>query len=172
MCCEFPKITPQGFAAGDDRAAPVDYPAGHVIPPGIGGVEDVRVPQNIAVPTRVLCELRTHVGRVFAEPATHGFWLIPSMDDARIGQQVRRPFRPRIGGKHVEPDRIHAQARVRIFLEDFVLHPPGAGDADRSRRGQEQHEPDLSDVTIRSTAHDAPVRSSSSRMSHSFSPKQ
>jgi len=60
--------------------------------------------------------------------------------DAAVGQQFSRPLLARIARKHVEPDRVHTQRGAAIFVKQYVLRPPGAGDTCRSRGRDEKYE--------------------------------
>ena len=70
------------------------------------------------------------------------------MDDARIRQDIARPARPAVRFDHRKPDGVDAQVSIGLFVEDLLLHPPGAGDADRSRWREQQDQAWSSDVLI------------------------
>jgi DMSO/TMAO reductase YedYZ molybdopterin-dependent catalytic subunit len=66
---------------------------------------------------------------------------VPERDHARVGENLAGQLRARIRPDHVEPHGVHPERRSRMLVQDFRAHPPGAVDADRSGRREQQHEP-------------------------------
>lgn len=79
-------------------------------------------------------------GDVLAVPGANQLVGVPEVGDAVIGQEIGLPARAVVALDHVEPDREHAEVRVGVLVENFILRPPGASDADRSRGREQQYD--------------------------------
>jgi len=62
------------------------------------------------------------------------------MHHPMVGQEFRGPLPSRVTRVHVEPHGVDTKGRVRIALEEVLLHPPGGFQTRRSRRRQQQHD--------------------------------
>jgi len=147
---ELSEVILQRVSPRHDGAPPVNQASRRrVRPRRVGPIQQIRIPQDRTIaslgPGRQFTMDRRGVWRV---PEPDGLRLVPAMDHASIGQQIRRPLRSRIAGKHVEPHGVRAHIRLRVFREQFVLHPTGACNTDRSRRREQQHEPNLAEVVV------------------------
>ena len=91
----------------DNSAAPTDEARGPIRPPGIGTIDEKRVPHHIAQSFGELLERRI--------PIAEEFLLVPEVDHPTVCDQLRGPLRPLIRGHHVEPDRIDLQFGGRLF---------------------------------------------------------
>ena len=81
------------------------------------------------------------IRKVREKPASGGFRFVPALFDSAIDQDLSRPLRFRITWVHAEPHDEHAHIGSRIFCQEIVLRPPGAGYARRSRGRQQEDQP-------------------------------
>ena len=108
------------------------------IPPSVTRRVDVkRIPHHIGARLhRLGCSTLEQCWQVSQVARTGDALLIPEVEYTRIGQQSGGPLRSCIAGIHVEPDRVDAEGRGRIVLEEITLRPPGGCQARRSGRRQ------------------------------------
>ena len=86
---ELVKIALERVAAGNNRAAPMDQSGRRIVPSGVGAVQQIGVPQNVAVgPRRPRCQLRLNAGGSWGEPAPDECAFIPPMDHATVREQI------------------------------------------------------------------------------------
>src|SRR4029079_5887068 len=75
---------------------------------------------------------------------------IPVLRHARIGEDRLVDRATLVGDALVQPDRVDAQVLRLLDVEDVLPHPPGAGEAGASGRGEEKEQAGTGRVRLRS----------------------
>src|SRR5262249_50393118 len=130
--------------------APAEDAARRVVPYGVAAEHQVAVPERVHLLREhaVAAARRFQRVEVRQEPASGPLRLVPPVLDARIGQRGAGPLRHVVARIHVEPDHQNVRVGLLMFPEQLLLRPPGAGDAGRSRRRQEQDQARTSCVGV------------------------
>src|SRR2546428_1626609 len=137
------KILRELIARAHHRVAPAEDAARSLVPGRVAIEEQIAVPQRVGLLREfaVAAARRPKRRQSREKPAARSLRFIPPMLDARVGQQLARPFRFRVAGIHPEPDREHANVGLRILVEQLALRPTGASHAGGSRRRQQKDQP-------------------------------
>ena len=82
-----PEVLVQGVASGDDGPTPVNEVRRRVLPSRVRAVEQVRIPQDLAIPRGPGGQLRADLIGMSAVPHADKLSLVPAVDHSVIGQQ-------------------------------------------------------------------------------------
>ncbi len=124
-------VAGQPVHAGDNRPRPTDEMGWRAGPLRVRPIERINIPHD----------LTGCAGQVIAVPGAETLIRVPELHDPWV--IFEQPFRPPgsiVAVQHVEPDCVQPNWCGWIFLKNLFLHPPGASDANRSRRRQQKHQ--------------------------------